>query len=502
MALKSTSWKLALSSSILLCALLTACSSGGEAQPSGGGSGNDKPSVQLTFAYLNPGGTMTDLGLVQDEINKITKQKINATVKLLPIDGAAWTQQVNLLLAGNEPLDLLMTSSFFNYSSQVAKGQLRPLDDLLNKYGQGIKSSLEPIFYDGTKINGKIYGVASFRELVADYGFIARKDLQDKYNIDLSKIKSFEDLEMVFKTIKDNEPGMSPLVQRSSTTTVVGDMMGSKADGLGDSLGVLMLDDKNTKVVNLYETPQYKDAVALARKWYQAGYIMKDAATTQESGFALVKAGKGFGYFSNMKPGFEIQEKGLTGFEMKAVRLSKPIGGATGPIAFMVSIPSNTKYPDEAMKLMNLLYTDADVMNLLDNGIEGKHYVKVKDGIIKKPDGAASGYTFNQWEIGNNSLTALWEGNDSDHWNHLKQFNMSAVYSPAVGFSFDAANVKTEVASVTNVINQYKAGLESGSLDPKALPEFIDKLKTAGMDKIVAEKQKQLDAWLASNGKK
>jgi putative aldouronate transport system substrate-binding protein len=30
------------------------------------------------------------------------------------------------------------------------------------------------------------------------------------------------------------------------------------------------------------------------------------------------------------------------------------------------------------------------------------------------------------------------------------------------------------------------------------LPEFIEKLKLAGADIIIAEKQKQLDAWLAT----
>jgi putative aldouronate transport system substrate-binding protein len=49
-----------------------------------------------------------------------------------------------------------------------------------------------------------------------------------------------------------------------------------------------------------------------------------------------------------------------------------------------------------------------------------------------------------------------------------------------------------------NVINQYLPGLNCGSLDPdKEILNFVKKLKEAGMDKIVAEKQKQLDAWLA-----
>jgi putative aldouronate transport system substrate-binding protein len=475
--------------------LVTACSNSGgtEGASNGNGStnsGNEKP-AELVFAFLNT-GTMADVAVVQDAINKITKEKINATVKLLPIDSGAWTQQINLLLSGNEPLDLVLTSSFFNFNTQVAKGQLIQLDDLLQSDGQGIEGALQPEVYNGTKIKGATYGISSFREIVADYGFVARKDLLDKYNIDLGQVKTYADLEPIFQTIKDNEPGVTPLLQRGNTNGVAAEMLSSSVDNLGDGLGVIMMNDNNTKVVNLYETKQYEEAVLLARKWSQAGYIMKDAATTQESNTALMKAGTGFGYLSNMKPDFERQETELNGMEMKAVRLSEPFGASSGPIAFMLSIPSNSKNPNKAMQLMNLFYTDADVMNLLTLGIEGKHYIKNESGQVRKAEGE-SGYVFNQWEVGNNALTLLWEGADPEQWEKLKEFNRTANYSPALGFMFDAANVKTEIAAVTNVLNQYKDGLESGAVDPKVLPEFIKKLKEAGIDKIIAEKQTQLD---------
>lgn len=492
---------------MLLAGLLAACGSGSGSNSGSGGSGGggegtetkEKP-VELVFAIPNTGTPMTDLDQVIEEINKISLQKINATVKVNLIDWAAWNQQINLILAGNEQLDLLVTSAYMNYSSMVAKGQLVPLDDLLQEHGQGIMEAMDPVFYEGTRLNGKIYGVSSFRELVADYGFNARKDLLDKHQIDLSGIKSFEELEPIFELIKEKEPGIIPLVQRNTSNTVVGDMIASRVDNLGDGMGVLMLEDNNTTVVNLYETPQYREAVELARKWYNAGYIAPDAATSQEGYVALMKAGKGFGYFSNMKPGFEVQETGLIGYEIEGVRLTPPVGGSSGPVAFMISIPSNTKYPEKAMQFMNLLYTDADIMNLLTLGIEGKHYVKTDNGQVRVPDGVEnSGYVFNQWLIGNNSLTYLWEGWDPNQWENLKEFNRSAVYSPALGFLFDASNVKTEVAAVNNVISEYKAGLESGSVDPKVLPNFIDDLKKAGIDTIIAEKQRQLDEFLAAN---
>lgn len=52
------------------------------------------------------------------------------------------------------------------------------------------------------------------------------------------------------------------------------------------------------------------------------------------------------------------------------------------------------------------------------------------------------------------------------------------------------------MASVNNVLTEFSIGLETGTLDPvENLPIFISKLKASGIDKIISEKQKQLDEW-------
>src|SRR5699024_4906721 len=111
-------------------------------------------------------------------------------------------------------------------------------------------------------------------------------------------------------------------------------------------------------------------------------------------------------------------------------------------------------------------------MNLLANGIEGKHYVVQDEGLITLPEGVTeSSYAFGQWQIGNNFLTYPWEGNSPDVWEKTAEFNNSAISSPAFGFAFNPDPVKTEIASATNVLDQYRAGLETGTLDPvKSIP--------------------------------
>jgi len=455
---------------------------------------NSKP-YEITMAYVNFTNA-EELPLVQNEINKITKKKINATVKLMPIGAAAWTQQSTLLLSGNEKLDLIITSATNGYLVPAAKGQLLPLDNLLAKHGKGVLDTLPQHIIEGTRVNGKIYGVPSVREFANDQGFIMRKDIVDKYNIDLSQIKTFEDLGNVFDIVKKNEPNLTAIVNQGSLLTTVGLINGGKFDPLGDYLGVMSYKEK--KIINMFEDPDYVKGVELARKWSEAGYTLKDAATTTDSAANIVKAGKGFGYSVNMKPGFETQETLATGMEMVAVRLTKPSTNSNVSTLINMSIARNSENPEKAMEFINLLYTDKDIMNLLANGIEGKHYKLNSDGTIKLIKG--SKYVLNQWQIGNNALTNPYEGNSPKYWDEILEFNESAVVSPAIGFQFNPDPVKTEIAASTNVINQYKAALEAGALDPdKIVPEFNKKLKDAGLDKIIAEKQKQFDEWKKKN---
>ena len=69
--------------------------------------------------------------------------------------------------------------------------------------------------------------------------------------------------------------------------------------------------------------------------------------------------------------------------------------------------------------------------------------------------------------------------------------------TPSAGYVFSPDSVSADVAAVQTVIAQYAPSLNAGAVDPeKALPDFIAALKDAGIDNIIAENQRQFDAWL------
>jgi len=297
---------------------------------------------------------------------------------------------------------------------------------------------------------------------------------------------------------------MAAILPEGTSGSIISSITPGLVDPLNDENGVLPGFDNGLNVVNWYESQQYADMLNMVRKWYLAGYIPKDISTNQTPSEQLVKAGKAFSFVVHMKPGYENKESLMTGTPMVSVRLLPPVATTSTISNVMFSIAKNSKNPERAMMFLNMLYTDKDLVNLIDYGIEGKHYVKKTDTVIDYPSGidsASATYApTHGWMWGNQFLSYVWNGDDPNIWKLQDEFNKSAMKSKAMGFSFTVDPVKTETAAVQSVKEEYKVGLETGTLDPaKYLPEFIGKLKSAGIEKIIAEKQKQLDEWAKSN---
>ena len=82
-----------------------------------------------------------------------------------------------------------------------------------------------------------------------------------------------------------------------------------------------------------------------------------------------------------------------------------------------------------------------------------------------------------------------------------QNYNDNALASKAMGFTFDNSNVSTEYTALTNAYSEYQKQLELGFLNPdEGIPKLVERLKAAGLDDYIAEKQAKLNEWAAANG--
>lgn len=484
-------WLLPLTLLLSASMLLSAC--GGNKEESAGNSGGtaEKP-VELIWYTI--GTPQKDVDKVEAEINKYTAEKIGVTVDMKMIDFGDYNQKMQVMAASGEPMDILFTSSWaFDYVQNARKGAFMELDELIESHGKGIKEAIDPAFLEGSKVDGHNYAIPANKELPAQEAWRFNKTLLDKYNLDISNVKSMESLEPLLKTIKENEPNVVPLaISKDFGPLLPFDYIIEKMP-----MAVYLDDKEELKVVNFLEMPETMDMLKLMNKYYKAGYISPEAATTTSTQ-DLMTSGNWFTDRAATQPFADNLWSQSYGYPV----VSTPAGDANifnwSVMGSMQAISANSKYPEKAMEFLNLLNTDVYLRNLVDSGIEGVHYKKLSENVMENlPE--SKNYDMPTFALGNVMLTYLNPEDPENKWEEFKKFNESGQPAPLLGFNFDPTKVSTELAAVNNVKEEFWAPLMTGTVNPEEfLPKANEKLKAAGLDKIIAEAQSQIDAWKAS----
>ncbi|MCJ8011803.1 ABC transporter substrate-binding protein [Paenibacillus sp. KQZ6P-2] len=481
---------------ISLALILTACGGGAkEEKKAAEGSQNEElPPVELVWNFPLS-AIPQDLATVQEAVNKITKEKINATVKLQAYTFADYNQKMNTVVASGENYDIAWVANWnWDYLQNQSKGAFLELDDLIQKQAPDLMKSMPDFVWDAAKIQGKIYAIPNYQTVTKKEGFVIQKRFADKYKLDVNSIKKFEDIEPFLKQIKEGESAdvVPFLNDKTGRFSVMYQSQGLEA--LNNVVGVEL--QNPDKPMNLFETPQYKHYLDVMRDWYTKGYINENAATLKNKNDIISTGNAAVQFHSVLKPGGEMEAKAANGGnDVIYVPLTDAYASTGTVITTMQAISKNSKNPERAMMFINLLNTDKDLYNTICYGVEGKHYTKVSDNVIKVNKDA--GYVPNaNWVFGNTFNAYLVEGMDPAVMDQTKKENETATKSALMGFKFDNTPVLAEIANIATVIDQYQPALDTGTVDPNTmLKEFQDKLKQAGIDKVTAEMAKQIEAW-------
>lgn len=457
--------------------------------------------VHLELYAITFGGADASLEKVNETLNDYIKPLINAEVHLNIISFGSYAQQVNLMMSSDEQVDLMLSTGSLT-TMLSAQGALLPMDDLLPQYGQGIVDTMGQDVINACMYNGEVYAVPTNRDLARSYGYYYRKDYNEQYDLGLENITSMDELEAAFAKLKEANPDIVA-ISGNSDQAMDADYTW---DDLGNAYGVLGDYGSTLEVVDKYESENYREMIERMHDWYTKGYIYSEIDTSTASGIDLFKTGRFLGFIANWNPSSNNSQSQAMGTDIGFVELWEPMMSTSTIQTATWTIPHNSKYPERAMQFLNLMFTDPYVVNLLTFGIEGENYVVVDEekGVIDYPEGMnAENKTYDNtrdWMWGNMLIGYTWAGNDPDVHREMIAFNESAKRSKAMGFVYDSSNVENEMTACANVASRYTRGLQSGKLDTSVLDDFIAELKAAGIDTIVEDKQKQLDAWAEANG--
>jgi len=454
-----------------------------------GGNGQKTGEVYNIDWYLVQGITPTDDATVEAAVNEYLKEKgISATLDMHYLGWGEYDRKVNLMISGGEKFDICYTSAGNGYRNNATKNAFKPLDELIDEYAPKTKEILGEDFLEGSRVNGKIFGIPANKDKGHHNGVMYRTDIAEKYGLteQLQNAKTMADIYPVLDIIKAKEPEMIPLLEYGvySETALI------EFDTIMFPAGIY-LDGRDNKVVNLIETPEFKELTMKTRENFEKGYNVK--------GFG-VKKEKHFMEFVGLKPGKDKEMAGSRDYDYTQIDgLNDAYMTTADATGSLMAILNTSKNPEICMQFLELLNTDEYLNNLIVFGVEGIHYNKVEDKVIEPIKDSGYGNAGMQWEFGNTFLNYTLVGEDTNKNVLMEKYNSNLLTSPALGFSFDVNPVKIEAGACENVRAEFHERLGQGdeANQEEILNQYIDKLKAAGADKIVEEVQKQYDEWRA-----
>ena len=454
---------------------------------------------------------------VEAAVNEYVEPLIGAKVSYHIVGWGDWNDKAINALQSGEKMDLIFTADWEGYGVEVSGGLLMPLDDLLEQYGQGIKETLPQTFLDGVKVNGVLYGIPTNKELCVPEGFIVNKTAAEAIGWDVvaddPSIKTTADLEPWLQKYKEMFPDKYPYLMDGQAGRWVDEPWCPDWCGMGtNSIAMKMAkgEDGNfdETIYSIFATPEQEEHIRLMYKWGQAGYISPDAALTSFDyngtfgrGDFLVFAQplKGNG----IKAAEMYQANATAEFECVEITMQPKYVVTTHAGGSMFAIPVTCGNPEAAMKYLNLMHSDATLVNLMLFGAEGQNYTKIDDTTVEViPDANWYGVHGGAWTVGNTLLQYVTKGEDPQKNALLQSYADDAIATASLGFRFVKDNVADQIAAVDAVVSEMANPLMCGQVDPDDPSLGIEALKTAltdaGMDEVIAEVQTQYDAWKAA----
>lgn len=460
------------------------------------GSGNEQPSNEpvnsdeiVDLKWITVGNGMPEnYDAWKANLDKYLEEKIGVHLSFEVIPWGDWDTRRNVIVSTNEPYDIIFGNNG-TYTGDINLGALADMSGLLNTV-PGLTDLIPEDYWKSLEVGGKIYGVPTYKDSSATQYFIYDENLVKETGLDYENAHTMEAVTPILKAMYEKKGEAVFILNKGGLDAIYG----KNYDDLSLGFPAIGVSYKNgeAKAVSVFEQDDIKADLATLRSWYQVGYVNSDAAVLDE-------APKYRPCF--VAQGWSAAAKTTWGPNMKAdavaIQWGDTVMSNSTVQGSINSVSASCKYPEKALKLLELVNTDSYVRDALYYGLEGDNFTYTADGKVVVDDTKSwgmAGYT-----QGTFFDVSYKEGDNSNQWAELQALNAQAVASPALGFAFDQSNVTDEIKACKAIFDEYRPILMTGAADPtETINTMLSAMRDSGFDKILTEVQTQLDAWVAS----
>jgi len=452
----------------------------------------------INLRLFHRGWPGTDLPMIEEALSDYTRDAMGVTIELIVI-GAEYTSRIPLMLASDEQMDIGFDANWLDYFGRSRAGAYLDITDMLDDVPL-LKETIGPVMWDGSKVDGRIYGVPTKKEYATQWALMVEEEFITTHNLDISGIKTVPDAEFILEALSKDPDRPGFMFTMGGYGGVM--LMNLENYFYGSSfdpsyVSVMKIGQEGT-FVNYYETPEFKEYCETLHRWYELGYIDPNIATLENyDKYTRDSQNYGLGLIG-YSPQTEINTSigyGKSIVPIKVTPIMLRDGGVVGSIN---CIFAKTQYPEVVLQFMQLWNTDPVVKNFLVYGIEGEHYELIDGKVRWLPDAASRTAGIGNWTSGNMYISYLLESDQDDKYEQYDQFNADALISPLVGFQPNTDAIVDKIAALNGVVAEYVPLLICGAINPdEYIPILTDALKAAGADDVIAEMQRQYDEFVA-----
>ena len=472
--------------------------------PEGGYTEDDATDIYVSYMIFSTIDS-DETARIEEAMNAITVPEFGLNVHLMIWDIGSYATQAGMRIAGGEPYDVINIVPMMTMTSMYSNNQLLECRELLETYAPEALEALGSLT-DAYSMGGGLYGLPNLRILSSNGYYVMRKDVLEACGqLEAAEAcDSWSDFEAIMAAVKpwcdENNlfvmGGQKSIAPFGSVWDDDSFASGYIYETAGDSTSTLMVDTDTNTVSCLWQNEQVVDVLERCNTWNEAGYLYPEAIIGNDMVDNLMRQNVVFCYPTTSEFGVENSKQQATGYEVVCPMTSTGSIGTAGLNQFGVGIPATSEEPEAAAQFINLLFTDARIVNLFAWGVEGEDYVMV-DGEACYPSEDAQVYHQNDFMLGNQYLIAPWQGSGADFRERAKEINDAAPRSPYLGFLLDTGELATTIAAVNSCVDEFRPDLTCGNYSDERRDDFIEKLNTAGLQEYISSIQTQLDAWLA-----
>lgn len=445
------------------------------------------------------------------EINKKLGPDIGATLEMKYIDWGDTATKYPLMFSAGEAWDLSYNSPGTNpsYFTLASQEQLADITDKLDTVVPDLKAAIKESAWDSAKYKDRIYAVpCDYTEFSKGYGLVFRQDLADEWGVE--PVTDFASMEAYFDAAKEH--GMVPLNGDKNLFMDLYRMFYQTTDQwisvpAGISEGEMHLvatsTEKYDDVIHPAFTDEFVDWAKRMADYASKEYWPVDVLSAPVSAKDNFNQNMSAAYITHQPDwtgAYGTVQTNMPGVEDKTEYYYFPEANGkiqrTAPLSNATVINAKSENIDKALKFLEKIMTDESYYRLMQYGIEGRQY-EVVDGVSVKPesynaDTDAGG--FSAWANRVDKFNIPYSTEDPRRYTLNEEWEKVAIDDPFLGFQFDPANITTEQAAISTVNSQIGTQIMLGKVDDpvKAVEDYRQQLKDAGIDKVIEEVKAQL----------